>query len=1080
MRVVTFISIFLLVLFHTSTVKGGSCKIGTNASYSYPVCAAANGSITISPSNGTAPYSYFWSNGASTATVTGLVAGSYTLTISDAAGCTAFRSFSLTASTRSIILTASGYSDTCNGGRGKATLSISGNGNAPFTYVWSNDARTATATGLTAGGYTILLTDSNGCSVSASANVTNFNETINVTGITTSPICTASNGSVSISPSGGMPSYSYNWSGGSSSSTIQGLAHGSYIVTVTDVYGCSAAKTFTLTAYMRPMSASAVAAADTCTAHIGKVTATVNSGGNAPYTYFWSNAGTTNPITGLGAHYYTVVVTDSNGCSATAGASVSNIGTPIVISGVVYQPLCYGNTGSVSITATGGTSNNYSALWSNGSTSLGPSNLQAGNYIVTVSGTNGCTSAKSYTINAADSITLKFNVTNINCDSDAGGAITLTSISGAAYPWFGTWAGPAGFSSNSLNLNHLNTGNYTINLTDGNRCSSQATYTITSSGFISPKYIVTNTSCPGAGNGAIGKAALIPYSSPVYIWSGPNGFTSDSSSLKNLAAGIYNLTITEAYGCSGTSSDTVKAGPVITLTYSIQGTKCDSAIGGFLENTSIAGATYPWTASWTGPYGFTSNSVSINRLTGGKYHLNFTDALGCTATGNYMVDSSGALNVNYGYNNIYCSTDNGSISYQSLTPYSSMATYHWTGSNGFTSNSKSISGLSTGNYSVTVTENFGCQAIRNFTLTNTFDVGVVSIKYINMPAPGQKVIIHPIAGDMSQVNGQHCAAGISGQVQMIVTGPVHYQGITAGGLTPASVHGDTITWNVADFGTLKIDSGFFVVFNTDSNAVPGSDVCTYVSVTPLAGDNNPSNNTSNICLIVIRPYDPNEKQVFPDGNIDITQKSLTYTVLFQNTGTAPAQNVYVLDTLDVHLDPATFKVIAGSFPVQSFMLGNAVKFNFPGINLPDSSADADGSRGWVQYTADIRDNMPLGTEINNTAYIYFDLNSPVVTNTTTNIIVANANTAAIANVAGNTANFSMSPNPAHNTIQIKTGSDVTGGRLEIIDALGRTCISISMMSNEFTLPLNGLAQGMYLVNMVNTSGGIVTRKLIVE
>jgi hypothetical protein len=185
---------------------------------------------------------------------------------------------------------------------------------------------------------------------------------------------------------------------------------------------------------------------------------------------------------------------------------------------------------------------------------------------------------------------------------------------------------------------------------------------------------------------------------------------------------------------------------------------------------------------------------------------------------------------------------------------------------------------------VTVSNDFGCKAINNYNISEMFDVGVSSIKYINCPAPGIHMILHPIAGDMSQLNGNHCAAGVSGQVSMIVSGPLHYEGITSGALAPVA-NGDTLTWSIPDFGSVKIDSSFFAQFYVDTTAVLGSQICINVQVTPTNGDYNPSNNTKSTCIIVIQAYDPNQKQVFPAGDITAEQKTLTYTIQFQNIGT---------------------------------------------------------------------------------------------------------------------------------------------------------------------------------------------------
>jgi len=734
------------------------------------------------------------------------------------------------------------------------------------------------------------------------------------------PVCTSSNGSISVTPANGTAPYRYSWNNGDTTASAGSLSSGSYTVSVTDRNGCTATHTFTLTSTTRAIATSASAVSDTCAMARGKAVVTVAGSGSAPYKYIWSNSGTTATITGLSAHYYTVTITDANGCSATAGTSVSNIGTAISINGTLTQPLCYNSTGAINIHISGGTSSAYNVLWSNGSSASALSALQPGNYQVTVTGANACRATQIFALIRPDSINLQFKL------------------------------------------------------------------------------------------------------SPV---------------------------------------------------------KCDSAMGGAITQTLISGANYPWTASWTGPQGFSSNSVSINRLVAGQYNLHFTDAHGCTTAGNYRIDSSGAVNVNYNVSSSYCGIGNGSITYQSLTPYSSTATYNWSGNNGFSANTKSISGLSAGKYYLTVAENFGCQAKSNFTVNNTFDVGVANIKYINIPSPAIPVTIHPIAGDLSQLNGLYCAAGISGQVQLVYSGQMRYQGVTQGGMVPTSIHGDTLIWNIADFGTLRIDSSFFVVLMTDSDAGPGNQVCITVSVTPVNGDNNPYNNTADLCLSTVRSYDPNEKQVFPEGDLDVSQKMLTYTIVFQNTGTGPAENVYILDTLDMHLDPVTLRVIASSHPVQSTLLGNAVKFNFPGISLPDSSVGLMASRGWVQYTAAIRDNVPLGAEITNTAYIYFDLNNPVTTNTTVNHFGINSATA-LNNVAADAITLRLMPNPAHNAVQIKTGRDAVGGKLEITDAMGKKCVRTSISNTDFILPLTDLSGGMYLVTVTKPSGRTSTAELIVE
>ena len=748
-----------------------------------------------------------------------------------------------------------------------------------------------------------------------------INCSFNINTASINPICTNAAGSITINPISGNSPFAYHWANGSTTSSLQHLAPGQYAVTVTDARGCTATQSVSLAASSRSINLGMAVINDTCISSRGKETVSVSGNGTAPYKYIWSQGGTTSAITGLTAHYYTTTVTDVNGCSATAGASVSNFGTAITITGSAVSPACFAGTGSITINAGGGAGGSYSYLWSNGSTSQNPTALPAGNYQVTVTGAYACTATHAYTITRPDSIRLTYSVTALKCDSAKGGAIT---------------------------------------------------------------------------------------------------------------------------------------------------------------NTAVSGANYPYTYAWTGPNGFSSTVANLNHLFAGNYHLVLTDSKGCSAIRNFNVDSTGSIGLNYNVANIQCpGANNGAISFAQLNPYSQLATYNWSGIKNFTSSAQSVSNLAPGGYAVTVTESFGCKAVKNYTVTEGFDVGVSVIKNFNVPAPGKAFIIHPVAGDLSQLNGNHCAAGINGKVQLVFSGPAHFTGVTAGALAPTKISGDTLTWNIADFGNLRIDSSFFVCMMTDSSADLSSQVCFTFTVTPLSGDYNTSNNIGEYCMTVVRCYDPNQVQVVPDGNIENTQKYLTYTVLFQNTGTAPAQNVVVLDTLDSHIDATSIKVLASSHTVQTVLNGNAVKFNFRDINLPDSGNDPAGSHGWVQYLVRLNDNLPVGTEINAGASIVFDFNAPVATNTTLNKVVAGINTA-VAEPIKEDNSLEVYPNPAHGKISINVGNDAIGGNIEIVDAAGRKCFGAGINANTFNLSISNFAAGVYWVNVVKYSGSIITKKLLIE
>jgi uncharacterized repeat protein (TIGR01451 family) len=195
------------------------------------------------------------------------------------------------------------------------------------------------------------------------------------------------------------------------------------------------------------------------------------------------------------------------------------------------------------------------------------------------------------------------------------------------------------------------------------------------------------------------------------------------------------------------------------------------------------------------------------------------------------------------------------------------------------------------------------------------------------------------------------------------------------------------------------------------------------------------------CFTVVNSFDPNNKEVSPQASIDTSQHWLTYTINFQNTGTAPAQHIYILDTLDSDFDESTFTLLSYSHNPLTQVVGNAVRFNFPNINLPDSVSDEPNSHGYVQYKVKLKDGLPFGTVIQNTAHIIFDFNAPVVTNTTVNEIV-NLTSIPLPSADGGLG-VRLFPNPVTNQILnvVFNSKDKTSATFELFDISGRKVFS---------------------------------------
>lgn len=303
---------------------------------------AASGTITVNITSGASPFAYIWSNSQSTATASNLSNGTYTVTVTDAGGCTA----SMSATLLGPVVVINANNVLCNGGTTGVVSANTYGGTPPYSYLWSNGSTntTQTITGLPAGTYTVTVTDAFLCSKTASYTVTEPSLlTTSCTGSNVS--CTgSSNGSANVTASGGTIPYSYNWSNGVTTSSNNNLITGTYTVTVTDGNGCTITCGYEVT---EPTPSFNNIIGPCIGGNTGVVTAVMN-GGAPPYTFSWSNSQSNATATGLTAGTYTVTITDANNCTITGTVVITEdvtccgIGTDFINSQTDFDNI--GNT----------------------------------------------------------------------------------------------------------------------------------------------------------------------------------------------------------------------------------------------------------------------------------------------------------------------------------------------------------------------------------------------------------------------------------------------------------------------------------------------------------------------------------------------------------------------------------------------------------------------------------------------------------------------------------------------------------------------------------------------------------------
>ena len=503
-------------------------------------CTVNNGSAVATPNGGTPPFTYLWNNGLTTDTVNDLALGIYTIAITDANGCTATNSVNITVASNPTVITSVLSNDSCNGdNNGSAIANVSG-GLPNYTYSWSNSQTTPSATGLIAGSYTVIVTDANGCTSSSSVTITQ--PSVLTDTITTSNInCyNDSNGTATIIPSGGTPSYNFLWDNGETSQFVNNLTAGSHSVTITDANNCQSITSFNITQpsqlIITPLQTNILCFGES------NGTATANpTGGTPTYTYLWNpSAQTTQTATGLSIGNYTVTVTDAKGCSITQTYIITQ---PQFLASEILSftnVICNnGNTGEATILPTGGTPN-YTYLWSNSQSSATATNLSAGIYYVTIRDANNCFTTSSVTITEPTAILGAItSITNPTCYGGSDGSI-ISSVSGGTPSYAYLWnSNPQQTTANATNLH---SGNYSLTITDANNCTRTIDTTL-----VSPlPIIVTSSQGIDANNMGFIDITVNNGVSPLsYFWSN-FALTQD---IYNINSGIYIVTITDADSC---------------------------------------------------------------------------------------------------------------------------------------------------------------------------------------------------------------------------------------------------------------------------------------------------------------------------------------------------------------------------------------------------------------------------------------------------------------------------------------------------------------------------------------------------
>ncbi|MBS1636544.1 MAG: gliding motility-associated C-terminal domain-containing protein [Bacteroidetes bacterium] len=778
-----------------------------------PKCnAVCNGSIAATVNGGSPNYTYQWiPAGGTVQNPTGLCAGMYTVTVTDDSLCTAQSIVTLT-DPPALLANASFTNPTCSGGcDGKATSNPVG-GTLPYTYSWQAPPQSSqTITNLCAGGYTVMVSDANGCSDTQTITL------VSPTGITLNPAvspaaCGVNNGSITVTPVTGNTPFTYNWLPPivSTSSVVTNLGAGVYTVVVTDAASCTATISIPLSNSNGPTGATLTSTNVICNSQCnGQASISNPVGGTPSYTLAWVNPVSTNTlITNLCPGSYTAQITDANNCLLFMPVTITE---PQVIDDneLLSSSTCFGNcNGSIALSPTGG-NGGYVYSWSDGTTGSSISNLCPGSYSVTITDALNCTFTANYNLPSLITITSNTFATNNACFGNCSGSLLATNVAGGLPPYTYQWTDPLG--QTTVQANNLCNGTYSVTITDANGCFNTTPGDITSPSQIAPNPSVTNPSC-GLCNGS---ATLTPSGGNggayTVVWSN----TQTGNTVSGLCAGVYAVQLTDNIGCVTDTDVVINSSSTVTASITKADESCAATCDGSVTVTA-SGGTAPYTYHWV------HNNSAASSLTGmcaGTYFCNIADSVGCSFTASVTIGAASDLTVTPLVTQTSCNSSTGSIAVTvsgGTGPY----TYSWLPAG----NTATLSGLPAGTYTLTVSDANACSKTQVFAMNS-----------INGPLP---------ALTTTNVN---CSAACNGSATVTITGgtsPYTIQWST-GASTPtvgslcAGTYSLLVTDNTGCSGaqTFSISNSNPIVFSTPdvNNPLCHNDCNGSINAIPIGG-----------------------------------------------------------------------------------------------------------------------------------------------------------------------------------------------------------------------------------------------------
>ena len=663
----------------------------------------ATGSLTISAGGGLEPYEFTLPEGLTLedGTINNLAAGSYQIMVMDGNGCTADTTVSILEPEEALGVVIASQTDVgCNGELTGGATAMATGGTGTYTYTWSNGGMGESISDLPAGVFTVTVNDENGCEATAEVTISEPAPLVIVLDSLVHVACGGeTNGRAVLSASGGTEPYAFVWNDGFEGDSREDLVAGEYSVTVTDANNCMSDTTFMIVD-SEGLQLDIFANDITCNGfNDGRASATAN-GGVEPYTFEWSNGGTTAVIEDLMAGTYSVTVSDNEGCTAEGEVAIAEPEVIAISIDSVTNISCDGpSAGSIAISVSGGTGD-LAISWSNGADATTLTDLAAGTYTVSATDANGCVASEMVEITTSGELVLEVTATkDVTCNGAADGSITV-AVSGGSEPDF-IWSNGA----ETPTISDLEAGTYSVTVSDGEGCTAETSITISEPDPIVIDITKTDVTCQGAFDGTLNASVMGGTGPYLYDWS----FGADVPNIDGIMAGDYSLTVTDVNGCADSMSVTIEEGGQIALTLDIADVSCRGGANGSIDLT-IDGGSEPYLIEWSNG-AVTEDLMDLEK---GVYEVTVTDANDCSAVAFAEIDEADSNIMGFVNTMLMedCQREVVGMARASAVGGVPPYTYEW--STGATT--QVVNELPAGNYKVTITDANGCSIVEHLCL----------------------------------------------------------------------------------------------------------------------------------------------------------------------------------------------------------------------------------------------------------------------------------------------------------------------------------------------------------------------------